>query len=119
MAVVLTRAKGSGLRAKTACFVLVMLAMASVACGDGDDTSPVTLTIVNASGETVDVFVDGSQSSLDTGDEDAITLSGSAEYSVLVTGESGGVLFTDGLTAGEIRAMDGRLVVSGVVVSPE
>lgn len=99
--------------------VVVLCGMSlAIACGDGDDTTPVTLTIVNASGETVDVFIDGAQSSLDEGGEDAITLSGSAEYSILVTGESGGVLFTDELTAGDIRAMGGRLVVSGVVVSP-
>lgn len=100
-----------------ALIALCVMALA-IACADDDDTAPVTLTIVNASGETVDVFIDGAQSSLEAGDEDAITLSGSAEYSILVTGESGGVLFTDELTAGDIRAMDGRLVVSSVVVSP-
>lgn len=97
---------------------MLALVLLVVACGSDDDRGPVTLTVVNASGQTVDVYINGEHSSLGAGDEDAITLSGSAEYSVLVTGESGGVLYTETLTAGEIRRMDGRLVVSEAVVSP-
>lgn len=97
---------------------MVSVALVVGACGDDADTGPVTLTIVNASGEDVTIYIEGSQSSLEDGDEDAITLSGSSEYDILVAGESGGTLYTDSLTAGEIEDMDGRLVVSGVVVSP-
>ena len=103
---------------RLAVVVFAVLALLLSACGDDADTRPVTLTIVNDSGEDVTVYIDGSQSSLDAGDEDAITLSRSSEYDILVTGESGGTLFTDSLTADEIEEMDGRLVVSGVEVSP-
>ena len=103
---------------RLAIVLTAVLALLAVACGGGDDTSPVTLTVVNSSGQTVDVSINGEHSSLDAGGEDAITLEGSTEYRVLVTGESGGVLYTGTLTAGDIRDMDGRLVVSAVAVSP-
>jgi hypothetical protein len=93
---------------------VLLLVLLAAACGDdtaGGDT--VDLTVVNESGEDVAVFIDGSESRLDEGDEDTITLVGSGEFSVLVTGaESGETLFSDDLSADEIEDLDNRIVVT-------
>lgn len=96
-----------------AALALTLLLSAAIACGDDAATSKITeLTVVNASDEVVAVYINGTQSSLEAGEEDTISLEGADEYAVLVTGlSSGEIFFSDTLSRGDIEDLDGRLVV--------
>ena len=94
--------------------LLVGVLLAVMACGDdtaGGDI--VQLTVLNASGEEVALSINGDESRIDSGDEDAITLSGVDEYSIVITGlDTGFTLFDETLTADEIEDRDNRIVVT-------
>jgi hypothetical protein len=99
---------------------LALLAALAVACGDDAATSGIVeLTFENASGQEVHIFINGDESRLEEGGRDTISLSGSDEYNILVTGAGDGrMLFSDNLTKGEIEARDNLIVITAAETSP-
>jgi hypothetical protein len=99
--------KGSG-------WVAAGLLLAVAACGDdGGGGGTVELTVVNQAQEAIFLMIDGAESEIDAGDEDAITLVGDGDYTILATGlECGCRLFDETLTAEEIEDRGNRIVVT-------
>ena len=89
------------------------LVLALAACeGDAAGRPTTELTIINASGEDVGVFIDGQDSRLDEGDADTITLVGAGEFQVVITGlDSNRTLYLDNLSVSEIEDRNNQVVV--------
>jgi hypothetical protein len=85
----------------------------AIACGEDTATSSIIeLTIDNASGQAIDVSLDGDDFEVATGQQDTVSLLGD-EFRIVIVGiEDGRTLFDDSLTRAEIEDRDNQIIVT-------
>jgi hypothetical protein len=89
------------------------VALFLVACEGETLGKPTTeLTIINAAGEDVGVYIDGQDSRLGDGDADTVTVVGAGEFMVVINGlDSNRTLYLDNLSVQEINDRNNQVVV--------